>query len=99
MEEVTLLPEKSFQNLTSAKPGNMSSDFDEESMFDCSAGQVKFSFVEGKNKLLVQLSAKLMRLGVANQIVVVKSNLKSEFDRRFRSDSKSRTDWSQRSRF
>ena len=99
MEEVTLLPEKSFQNLTSAKPGNMSSDFDEESMFDCSAGQVKFSFVEGKNKLLVQLSAKLMRLGVANQIVVVKSNLKSKFDHQFRSDSKSNDESKLGSRF
>ena len=30
---------------------------------------------------------KLMRLGVANRIVVVESNLKSKCDRRFRSDS------------
>ena len=32
---------------------------------------------------------KLLRLGVANRIVVVESNLKSEFDCRFQSDSKS----------
>ena len=33
-------------------------------------------------KIFWPLSPKLMRLGIANQIVVVKSNPKSEFDRR-----------------
>ena len=32
---------------------------------------------------------KLIRLGVPNQIVVIESNLKSKYDRRFWSDSKS----------
>ena len=35
------------------------------------------------------IDPKLMQLGVGNQIVVVESNLKSKFDRGFRSDSKS----------
>ena len=38
-------------------------------------------------RLLVHI--KLMRLGVTNQIVVIESNLKAQFDCQFRSDSKS----------
>ena len=37
--------------------------------------------------LSIFVSSKLMRLGVANQIVVRESNLKSEFDRQYWSDS------------
>ena len=40
MEEVTLFPEKYFENLT-VESGNMSSAYDEDSMFDCSADQVR----------------------------------------------------------
>ena len=35
------------------------------------------------------LCTKVMQFGVRNQIIVVESNLKSEFDHRFRSNSKS----------
>ena len=50
---------------------------------------VKLVFLDLTCHLVNQIVSKLIQLGVANQIVVVESKSVSEFDRRFRSDSKS----------